>query len=69
MKKTLFSLLILLFSAISYSQVKVYEGTEEIPTYQKGADELSPMFYTGRGVQGAAGHMYPYPAQTNLGDE
>ncbi|MGD9328993.1 MAG: DUF5107 domain-containing protein, partial [Cyclobacteriaceae bacterium] len=69
MKKAFFSLLILLFSAISYSQVKVYEGKEEIPTYQKGADELSPMFYTGRGVQGAAGHMYPYPAQTNLGNE
>jgi tetratricopeptide (TPR) repeat protein len=69
MKKLFFSILILLFSAISYSQVKVYEGTEEIPTYQKGADEPSPMFYTGRGVQGAAGHMYPYPAQTKLGNE
>ena len=69
MKKVLFSLLILLFSTISYAQVKVYTGTEEIPTYQIGADELSPMVYTGRGVQGAAGHMYPYPAQTKLGDE
>ncbi|MDR1919448.1 MAG: DUF5107 domain-containing protein, partial [Tannerellaceae bacterium] len=49
--------------------VKVYEGKEEIPTYKKGADETSPIFYTGRGVQGAAGHIYPYPAQTNLGDK
>jgi tetratricopeptide (TPR) repeat protein len=48
--------------------VKVYEGQETIPTYQRGADETSPIFYTGRGVQGAAGHFYPYPAQTNLGD-
>jgi tetratricopeptide (TPR) repeat protein len=32
-------------------------------------DEASPIFYTGRGVQGAAGHFYPYPAQTNLGDK
>ncbi|MDR2139646.1 MAG: DUF5107 domain-containing protein [Tannerella sp.] len=48
--------------------VKVYEGQETIPTYKRGADETSPIFYTGRGVQGAAGHFYPYPAQTNLGD-
>ena len=51
------------------SEVKVYEGKETIPTYKKGADETSPIFYTGRGVQGAAGHIYPYPAQTNLGDK
>ncbi|MDR1335332.1 MAG: DUF5107 domain-containing protein [Tannerella sp.] len=49
--------------------VKVYEGQETIPTYKRGADETSPIFYTGRGVQGAAGHFYPYPAQTNLGDK
>lgn len=51
------------------AQVKVYEGKETIPTYQLGPDEPSPVFYTGRGVQGAAGHMYPYPAQISLGDE
>ena len=68
MKKIFFSLLALLISAASFTQVKVYEGKEEIPTYKRGADELSPIFYTGRGVQGAAGHMYPYPTQTNLGD-
>ncbi len=50
------------------AQVKVYEGKETIPTYQKGADEISPIFYTGRGVQGAQGKVYPYPSQTNLGD-
>lgn len=69
MKKVFFCLLAIAVPLISFAQVKVYEGKEEIPTYQKGADELSPIFYTGRGVQGAAGHMYPYPAQTNLGDE
>jgi tetratricopeptide (TPR) repeat protein len=51
------------------STVKVYEGKEEIPTYRRGADETSPVFYTGRGVQGAAGHIYPYPSQTGLGDQ
>ena len=64
-------LLLLVFSIISFSalaQVKVYEGTEVIPTYQKGVDEVSPIFYTGRGVQGAQGKVYPYPSQTKLGD-
>ncbi|MDR2424900.1 MAG: DUF5107 domain-containing protein [Prevotellaceae bacterium] len=55
-------------SAQQVTPVKVYEGQEIIPTYKKGADETSPIFYTGRGVQGAAGHFYPYPAQINLGD-
>ena len=51
------------------SEVKVYEGKETIPTYKKGNDETSPIFYTGRGVQGAAGRIYPYPAQTNFSDQ
>ncbi|MDR1814880.1 MAG: DUF5107 domain-containing protein [Tannerella sp.] len=55
--------------AQSVQPVKTYEGQETIPTYKMGADETSPIFYTGRGVQGAAGHIYPYPAQTNLGDK
>ncbi|SDE72306.1 hypothetical protein SAMN05421636_1078 [Pricia antarctica] len=50
-------------------QVNVYEGTEVIPTYQKKTDETSPIFSTGRGVQGAQGKVYPYPSQTNLGSE
>ena len=69
MKKVFFCLLAIIVPIVAIAQVKVYEGKEDIPTYLKGSDELSPMFYTGRGVQGAAGHMYPYPAQTNLGDE
>jgi tetratricopeptide (TPR) repeat protein len=66
---------VLLVSALLFSiqnaesQVQVHKGTESIPTYQLGPGEPSPIFYTGRGVQGAAGHMYPYPAQISLGDE
>jgi tetratricopeptide (TPR) repeat protein len=63
------SLWLCFVSAQSASDVKIYEGNESIPTYKKGADETSPIFYTGRGVQGAAGHIYPYPAQTNLSDK
>ena len=55
-------------SLTAFSQVKVYEGTEVIPTYQIGQEEISPLFYTGRSVQGAQGHIYPYPSQSNLGD-
>jgi tetratricopeptide (TPR) repeat protein len=61
--------LVYVFSiTFALAQVKVYEGTEIIPTYQKGQDETSPMFYTGRSVQGAQGKIYPYPSQAKLGD-
>ncbi|WKX75526.1 DUF5107 domain-containing protein [Zobellia laminariae] len=60
-------LLFLCFSQLQ-AQVKVYEGQETIPTYKIGVDELSPIFYNGRGVQGAQGKVYPYASQTKLGD-
>ncbi|TXG38432.1 DUF5107 domain-containing protein [Seonamhaeicola maritimus] len=69
--KTLFIIFITctiyLNNITSNAQVKIYEGTEVIPTYKKGEDLKSPMFYTGRSVQGAQGRVYPYPAQTDLG--
>ncbi|WP_282124695.1 DUF5107 domain-containing protein [Algibacter mikhailovii] len=55
------------FPTVIHAQVKIYEGTEVIPTYKPGDNEVSPMFYTGRSVQGAQGRVYPYPSQTNLG--
>lgn len=51
------------------AQVKIYSGTEIIPTYKIGADETSPLFYTGRSVQGAQGKIYPYASQAKLSDE
>ncbi|WP_271769839.1 DUF5107 domain-containing protein [Aquimarina algiphila] len=57
-----------LISLCTFSQVKVYEGTEIIPTYKIHEKERSPIFFTGRSVQGAEGRMYPYPSQSNLGD-
>ncbi|MRI00084.1 DUF5107 domain-containing protein [Kriegella sp. EG-1] len=62
----LFTLLYFAFYTNTFAQVKVFEGKEIIPTYQKGPDEKSPIFYTGRGVQGAQGKVYPYPSQTKL---
>ncbi|MBU2976135.1 DUF5107 domain-containing protein [Zobellia sp. B3R18] len=64
-----YSVLLLFFSIYQLqAQVKVYEGQETIPTYKIGTDEVSPIFYTGRGVQGAQGKVYPYASQTKLGD-
>ena len=62
-------IILCLFIGISAvaQEVKIYEGTEVIPTYKMGKDKTSPIFYTGRGVQGAQGRVYPYPSQTNLG--
>ena len=59
---------IFLSSANLSAQVKVYEGKEIIPTYKIGEPEVSPIFYTGRRVQGAEGRVYPYPAQFKLSD-
>ncbi len=59
----------LFINAAFCQSVQVYEGRETIPTYKLGANERSPIFYTGRDVQGAAGHFYPYPAQIKLGDQ
>ncbi|WP_286761366.1 DUF5107 domain-containing protein [Salegentibacter sp. UBA1130] len=62
-------IILLLIGTNLIAQVKIYQGTEVIPTYQMGEDKTSPIFYTGRAVQGAQGRVYPYPSQTNLGSE
>ncbi len=69
MKRHIVSLIFLMTWTIPFAQVKVYTGIEVIPTYKMGDPVPSPIFYTGRGVQGAAGRMYPYPAQISLGEE
>ena len=63
-----FNLFYLTFSICTLNaQVRIYEGTEIIPTYKLGESLKSPLFYTGRSIQGAQGKIYPYAAQTNLG--
>jgi len=68
MKPFILLIFFLTLPPFAFAQVQVYKGQEVIPTYQTGADELSPVFYTGRGVQGAQGKVYPYPLQTKLTD-
>lgn len=53
-------------SAYSQSPVKVIEVDENIPTYLSGDPEPNPMFFFGRGSQGAEQRIYPYPLYDNL---
>ena len=69
MKKVFVISTLLALTCTVSSQVRIWEGKETIPTYVRADDVLSPVFYSGRGVQGAQGKMYPYSAQSNLGDE
>src|SRR5450631_3348378 len=48
------------------SPVKVWETQTIIPTYLAGAPEPNPMFFFGRGSQGAQGPVYPYPMYDTL---
>jgi hypothetical protein len=48
--------------------VRAWEAPMTIPTYPVGPAEPNPMFYAGRGYQGAQGPVYPYPLLDQLGD-
>ena len=48
------------------SPVIVSEVDENIPTYLSGPPEPNPMFFFGRGTQGAEQRIYPYPLYDNL---
>lgn len=49
--------------------VEVSERVENIPTYLSGPPEPNPMFFFGRGTQGAEQRIYPYPLFDNLTHE
>lgn len=46
--------------------VKAWEQDVVLPTYEAGQPEPNPMFYFGRGSQGAEGRIYPYPLYDTL---
>jgi tetratricopeptide (TPR) repeat protein len=48
------------------SAVRVWEEPVTLSTWTIGAPLTTPMFYHGRGYQGARGFIYPYPAQDKL---
>jgi len=59
-------LLLLSNSARGQSPVTLWEADEVIPTYLSGPPDPNPMFFFGKGSQGAEGRIYPYPLYDNL---
>ncbi len=51
---------------MAQNSVTITESDENIPTYLSGAPDPSPMFFFGRGTQGAEQRIYPYPLYDNL---
>jgi tetratricopeptide (TPR) repeat protein len=54
------------FIGFAQSPVSVSEADENIPTYMSGPPDPNPMFFFGRGTQGAEQRIYPYPLYDNL---
>ena len=75
MKKAIYSLLAILMAGLlaaapSFAQqVTMSVEQETIPTYQIGAPEVNPIFFTGRTYQGAEGYIYPYPLYDVMTDK
>lgn len=63
-----FTIIMLIASISTYAQslVTVREVDENIPTYLSGPPEPNPMFFFGRGTQGAEQRIYPYALYDNL---
>lgn len=61
MKLSLSAILLATVAPMAAQGVKIESTTESIPTYQLGAPEIDPIFFTGRVYQGAEGYIYPYP--------
>ncbi len=59
-------LTLLSFSVLGQSPVTIEELSEVIPTYLAGPPDPNPMFFFGKGSQGAEGRIYPYPLYDNL---
>lgn len=57
----LLPVLLLCATPLLGQEVRMKSVTEKIPTYQIGAPEINPIFFTGRVYQGAEGYIYPYP--------
>ena len=52
-----------------FAQVKLEKKPLVLPTWQTGAPDINPIFFTGRTYQGAQGHIYPYPLFDILTDD
>lgn len=52
-----------------HSEVRAWREVVDIPTYEVGAAEKSPMFLEKRVYQGSSGVVYPYPVTETIADE
>ena len=46
--------------------VKIWEESVTIPTYEVGAADKNPMFLEKRVYQGSSGKIYPYPSTNEI---
>lgn len=51
------------------TEVKIWEETVEIPTYEVGIPDKNPMFLEKRVYQGSSGRVYPLPVIDKIYDE
>ncbi|WP_168123274.1 DUF5107 domain-containing protein [Paenibacillus sp. HB172176] len=51
------------------AEVKVWEQTIELPTYEVGKPDQNPMFLEKRVYQGSSGRVYPHPVIDKVYDE
>lgn len=51
------------------SEVRIWEETVRIPTYEPGEADKNPMFLDKRVYQGSSGKIYPYPTIEKISDE
>ena len=49
-------------------EVKVWEETVKIPTYEVGEAQKNPIFLEKRVYQGSCGKVYPYPTIDTISD-
>jgi len=70
--KRQFTLIFAVLSTLSLpllaQSVRLWEEQVNIPTYEPGAPDPTPLFYEGRTYQGAKGPIYPYPIVDKLTD-
>ena len=51
------------------NNVKIWEETIIIPTYEVGQPDKNPMFLEKRVYQGSSGAVYPHPVIDKISDE
>ena len=59
----------LIKSTVKKSEVKAWEETVMLPTYEIGKEEKNPVFIEKRVYQGSSGVVYPYPVVEKICDE